>query len=93
MLLLIGAPGRGRTEHLARPRAGAAAPQVARQRRPTSLDAAGLALLSAWGPPQGMLIGNDEVAAVVQQAPDLFKRVASVDLRDPVRAVREFRRP
>jgi Amidohydrolase len=39
-----------------------------------------------------MLIDNDEVAAVVQQAPDRFKGVASVDLRDPVRAVREIRR-
>lgn len=51
----------------------------------------GLALLSACGTPQGMLISNDEVAAV-QQAPDRFKGVASVDLRDPVRAVREIRR-
>lgn len=51
----------------------------------------GLALLSAWGTPQGMLISNDEAAAV-QQAPDRFKGVASVDLRDPVRAVREIRR-
>jgi hypothetical protein len=52
----------------------------------------GIALLSAWGTPQGMLIDNDEVAAVVQQAPDRFKGVASVDLRDPVRAVQEIRR-
>lgn len=51
-----------------------------------------IALLSAWGTPQGMLIDNDEVAAVVQQAPDRFKGVGSVDLRDPVRAVREIRR-
>jgi uncharacterized protein len=51
-----------------------------------------VALLSAWETPQGMLIDNDEVAAVVRQAPNRFKGIALVDLRNPVRAIREIRR-
>lgn len=51
-----------------------------------------LAMLSAWSSPSGMLIGNDEVAAVVQQYPGRFVGVAAADLRDPVAAVREVRR-
>jgi hypothetical protein len=50
------------------------------------------ALLSAWSSPAGMLISNDEVAAVVRRHPDRFVGVASADLRDPVAAVRELRR-
>lgn len=59
-----------------------------------AMDAAGvdLALLSAWGTPEGMLIDNDEVAAVIARYPDRFRGVASVDLRDPMGAVREIRR-
>lgn len=59
-----------------------------------AMDAAGvsLALLSAWSGPSGMLIGNDEVAAVVAERPDRFAGVAAVDLRNPVAAVRELRR-
>ena len=41
----------------------------------------GVALLSAWCGPQGWLITNDEVAEVVQTAPDALRGVASVDLR------------
>lgn len=50
------------------------------------------ALLSAWSSPQGMLIDNDEVAAVVAAHPDRFRGVAAVDLRNPVAAVRELKR-
>lgn len=50
------------------------------------------ALLNAWSGPTGFLIDNDEVAAVVAEHPDRFVGVAAVDLRDPVRAVRELRR-
>jgi predicted TIM-barrel fold metal-dependent hydrolase len=52
----------------------------------------GVALLSAWHGPEGPLIANDEVAGFVAQAPDRFAGVAAVDLRHPVRAVRELRR-
>jgi uncharacterized protein len=49
-------------------------------------------LLSAWHAPEGVLIGNDDVAAWVAAHPDRFGGVAAVDLRDPMRAVRELRR-
>jgi uncharacterized protein len=49
------------------------------------------ALLAAWHGPQGALIGNDEVAAVIRQHPDLFAGLAAVDLRQPVAAVRALR--
>lgn len=59
-----------------------------------AMDSAGveLSLLAAWGTPQGMLIDNDEVAEVVERHPERFRGVASVDLRDPMGAVREVRR-
>jgi predicted TIM-barrel fold metal-dependent hydrolase len=59
-----------------------------------AMDAAGVdkALLCAWSSPGGMLIENDEVAAIVQAHPDRFAGVAAVDLRNPVAAVRELRR-
>ena len=50
-----------------------------------------LALLSAWYGPSGPLVTNDEVRAVVDQAPTRFRGVLSVDLRDPVAAVRTVR--
>jgi uncharacterized protein len=58
------------------------------------MDEAGVsrALLCAWSGPNGMLIDNDEVAAVVSDHPTRFAGVASVDLRQPVAAVRELRR-
>lgn len=52
----------------------------------------GVALLSAWFGPGGSLIDNDEVAEVVDRAPDRLKGVASVDITRPVAAVREIRR-
>jgi uncharacterized protein len=59
-----------------------------------SMNAAGsrLALLSAWYGPEGALISNEEVAANLDAAPDRFRGLASVDLRDPAAAVRELRR-
>src|SRR5918999_1996836 len=59
-----------------------------------AMDAGGVdyGLLSAWHGPEGSLIGNDEVAACVQQHPDRLGGLAAVDLRDPVGAVRELRR-
>lgn len=59
-----------------------------------AMDAAGIdrALVSAWWGPDGPLLSNDYVAAVVAAHPDRLKGVASVDLRRPVDAVRELRR-
>ncbi len=59
-----------------------------------AMDAGGveIALLSAWHGPQGALISNAEVAAQIEQAPDRFRGLASVDLTDPMTAVREIRR-
>jgi predicted TIM-barrel fold metal-dependent hydrolase len=59
-----------------------------------AMDAGGIdfGLLSAWHGPDGVLIGNDEVAAFVARHPDRLGGLAAVDLRDPVRAVRELRR-
>ncbi len=51
-----------------------------------------IALLSAWYGPQGSLISNEEVAAQIDAAPTRFRGLASVDLRDPMRAVRDIRR-
>lgn len=58
------------------------------------MDKAGVAvaLLSAWWGPQGPLISNDEVAAVVQKFPQRFIGIASVNLLRPMEAIRELRR-
>jgi len=59
-----------------------------------AMDAAGveLALVSAWCSDQGWLLTNDHVASVVEQAPERFVGVGSVDLRRPMEAVAEVRR-
>ena len=59
-----------------------------------AMDAAGVGvgLLCAWWGPQGPLIPNDEVAAIVARHPDRFVGVGSVDLGRPLKAVRELRR-
>jgi predicted TIM-barrel fold metal-dependent hydrolase len=59
-----------------------------------ALDAAKLdrALVSAWWGPQGPLLANDDVAALVRAHPDRLVGVASVDLSRPMPAVRELRR-
>lgn len=46
-----------------------------------------LALLSAWHGPDGPLISNAEVDDQISQAPDRFRGLATVDLRDPAQAV------
>lgn len=58
-----------------------------------AMDGAGveLALLSAWHGPQGCLIGNDEVRFSIDSAPDRFRGLLSVDLRQPAEAVRTVR--
>lgn len=50
-----------------------------------------IALLSAWHGPQGALISNDEVEAQIAEAPERFRGLLSVDLSDPMGAVREIR--
>ena len=59
-----------------------------------AMDAAGvdMALLSAWHGPRGSLISNEEVAAQIGEAPARFRGLATVDLSNPMEAVREIRR-
>jgi predicted TIM-barrel fold metal-dependent hydrolase len=59
-----------------------------------ALDDAGVtrALSCAWQGPDGALISNDSVAELVRAYPDRFAGVASVDIRQPMAAVRELRR-
>lgn len=59
-----------------------------------AMDRAGVSfgLLSAWQAPEGVLIGNDEVAGWVDAYPDRFGGVAAVDLSKPMEAVRALRR-
>ncbi len=59
-----------------------------------ALKAAGVsrALMTAWVGPQGPLLSNDEVAQYCTRYPDLLSGLASVDLNDPMGAVRELRR-
>ncbi len=51
-----------------------------------------LALLSAWHGPAGPIISNEEVNAQIDEAPDRFRGLAAVDLKNPMQAVREIRR-
>lgn len=59
-----------------------------------AMDEAGveLALLSAWYGPEGALISNEELAEQVASAPARFRGLVSVDLRQPMEAVRTIRR-
>ncbi|MBZ0121764.1 MAG: amidohydrolase family protein [Sandaracinaceae bacterium] len=50
------------------------------------------AVACGWHGPRGAIISNDEVAELVRAAPDLFVGLASVDLAQPMAAVRELRR-
>ncbi|MEL7488024.1 MAG: amidohydrolase family protein [Pseudomonadota bacterium] len=59
-----------------------------------AMDAAGvdIALLAAWHGPTGALISNEETIAHAKAHPDRFRALVSVDLNDPMGAVREIRR-
>jgi predicted TIM-barrel fold metal-dependent hydrolase len=59
-----------------------------------ALEVAGVerAMLTAWHGPSGPLISNDEVASFVRARPEVFTGVASVDISQPMVAVRELRR-
>ena len=52
----------------------------------------GISILSAWHGPNGSLISNEEVAAQIDEAPDRLRGLASVDLNQPMEAVREIRK-
>lgn len=58
------------------------------------MDKAGvdISLLSAWHGPAGSLISNHEVAEHIAYAPERFRGLATVDLSNPMEAVREIRR-
>lgn len=58
-----------------------------------AMDAAGVdvALLSAWHGPEGSLISNDEVRQYVEQAPERFRGIATVNLARPMESVSELR--
>src|ERR1019366_4063914 len=71
------------------------------ERRPTSaaatiaaMDRAGIdvALMSAWHGPAGSLVSNDEVRTAVSSYPDRMAGLMTVDLADPMGAVREIRK-
>lgn len=49
-------------------------------------------IITAWYGPDGPMISNDEVAGFVEAAPKRLVGLASVDIRQPVTAVRELRR-
>jgi len=49
-------------------------------------------LICSWWGPQGPLISNEEVAAIVNRFPDRFIGIASVNLYKPMEAIRELRR-
>ena len=49
-------------------------------------------LVCAWVGPQGALVSNDEVAEFVRASAGRLVGVASVDIRKPMKAVRELRR-
>ena len=59
-----------------------------------AMDQAGVrvGIISAWWGPQGPLISNGEVAALVKRFPERLVGIASVDLYRPMDAVRELRR-
>ena len=56
-----------------------------------SMDQAGvgLGILSAWHGPHGPLISNEQVLSLVQDYPERFKGIASVNLYQPMEASRE----
>lgn len=51
-----------------------------------------ISLLAAWHGPQGSYISNAEVDAQIDTAPDRFRGLATVDLTNPMQAVRDIRK-
>ena len=60
----------------------------------TAMDEAGvrLGMICAWWGPQGPIISNDAVAALVHRYPERLIGIASVNLYRPLEGVRELRR-
>src|SRR5438132_302959 len=58
----------------------------------TEMDKAGVQklMLSAWHRREGWIFSNDDVAKLIEQFPDRFVGVASVNLEKPVGATREL---
>jgi len=58
------------------------------------MDATGVekAFLRAWMRPEGVIISNDDIAAIVRKYPNRFLGMATVDPRKPMAAVRELER-
>ena len=58
------------------------------------MDKAGVqtSIIAAWHGPKGALISNDEVSDQIDQSPDRLKGLISVDLNQPMQAVREIRK-
>lgn len=48
-------------------------------------------LLSAWSSPQGYLVSNDEVEAMVRQYPSRLQGICAVNIRRPMKAIEELR--
>jgi uncharacterized protein len=69
-------------------------PNIAADEALSTLTAEGVSkvIASAWWAPKGPMITNEEVGAVVSRYPDRVVGVASVDLLQPMAAVRELRR-
>lgn len=59
-----------------------------------AMDQAGvdITLISAWSSPAGDLISNAELLDQIDQAPERLRGLASVNLNDPMGAVRQIRR-
>ncbi len=51
-----------------------------------------ISLIAAWHGPEGSLISNDEVEAAVEASGGRLRGLATVDLNQPMEAVREIRR-
>lgn len=59
-----------------------------------AMDAAGIekGLLSAWWGPDGPMLSNERVAEIVDEHPDRFAGIGSVDISRPTKAVEQLRR-
>lgn len=69
-------------------------PPISHEMTDGLMTAAGIdrALAAAWWGPQGPLISNDDVAALIAHNPDRYVGIASVDISRPMDGVRELRR-
>ena len=68
-------------------------PEIPTSAMVASMDAAEVevGLLAAWWGPHGALIDNEEVVAIIDEYPGRFVGLASVNLAQPMEAVRQLR--